>query len=258
MKKSALVLSAAFVGCCIATAQWTDVTLNPWHSMSSFSPGGTTPNDQRVLSGMTASQAWDLEAVAINYARQEVNLIGGYNFMGYDGPITSIFLSTSVITSVVGSPVNGYQNVSNPGFTYAIKLGTDQRYEVYSLTSSTSVVTAFYNSNRGLPTNFDTAGATLVSSGTFSLVSMVASVFIAESGLSFAGESRYVLTLPLSALQGQPILSYNEWCGNDSLIGNLSVAPTAVPEPSSWTASLVVIGGLVWRGRHLIARNIVA
>ena len=255
MKKSALVLSAAFVGCCIATAQWTDVTLNPWHAMSSFSPGGTTPNDQRVLSGMVASQVWDLEAVAINYASQEVNLIGGYNFMGYDGPITSIFLSTSVITSVMGSPVNGYQNVSNPGFTYAIKLGSDRRYEVYSLTSSTSVVTSFYNSNRGLPTNFDTAGATLVSSGTFGLVNMVASLFTAESGLSFAGESRYVLTLPLSALQGQPILSYNEWCGNDSLIGNLSTAPTAVPESGTWTACVAAFGAFVWRGRRLISHN---
>ena len=120
------------------------------------------------------------------------------------------------------------------------------------------MVTAFYSSNRGLPTNFDTSSATLVSSGTFRLVNMVASLFSAESGLSFAGDSRYVLTLPLSALQGQPILSYAEWCGNDSLIGNISVDPSAVPEPATWTACLAVFGGLVWRSRQVFARKLQA
>jgi hypothetical protein len=240
-------LCAAVCSSVSAVGQWVDVTLTPWHTMSSFSPQGTTPNDQRVLSGNIASQAWDLEAIAVNPAAQEISLIGGYNFLGYQGPATAIFLSTSVITSVTGSGSNGYQTVANPGFTYAIRLGANNQFDVYSLTSS-SVVTAFYVNNRGLPTEFTTSTASRVGSGSYSLVNLVASQFTELSGLSFAGDSRYVLTLPLSALQGQSILSYNEWCGNDSLIGNIDTSLVPVPETvtSAQYAFVATIGGYVF------------
>jgi hypothetical protein len=247
MKSSIVAALGAAISITAALGQWTDVTLAPWHSMSSFSPAGTSANDQRVLSGNIASQAWDLEAIAVNPVAQEVNLIGGYNFLGYQGPATAIFLSTSVITSVTGSGSNGYQTVANPGFNYAIRLGANNQFDIFSLTSS-SVVTAFYVNNRGLPTDFTTSTATHVGSGSYSLVNLVASQFTELSGLSFAGDSRYVLTLPLSALQGQSILSYSEWCGNDSLIGNIGTSLVAVPEAATFAQYTFVacIGGYVF------------
>jgi hypothetical protein len=131
-------------------AQWADITRAPWQAMTVLGPAGTTLNDQQVAAGSVARQDWDLEAIAINCSLQQVNLAGGYDFRGYQGPGTAIFLSPSVITTVVGGPGDGYQTVSNPGFTYAIRLGANNQFDVYSLSGS-SLVTAFYAGNRGLP-----------------------------------------------------------------------------------------------------------
>jgi hypothetical protein len=101
-----------------------------------------------------------------------------------------------------------------------------------------------------------TETATRVSSGTYSLVNLLSSQFTALSGLSYTEDSRYVLSLPIAAMQGQSVITYNEWCGNDSLIAELGPVYTAIPEPGTYAAGIAtaVIGGMAWRRRSRATR----
>ncbi len=216
-----------------------------------------TNEDQEVEPGMVNTQQWDLEGFFTEGT--SLTLIGGYNFQngleGYDSG--DIFIDTNDDPDYGGSGDNnddGYRTVNNSyGYNYVLDLDWSNKdnplYNVYTIDSSSKVLTAYYHQNQGSsPWRYVSGGTKILSGGIIKYSTGLTDQetgfkgdLFDTSGTDLGGShNKLVVDLGFLLPQGSNdsvnfTVHYTMGCGNDNIMGK-GIIPN--PEP----ATLILFG----------------
>ena len=193
--------------------------------------------DEEVEPGMATGQPWDVEAFFLD-DKDVLSLVGGYDFKnGYRGTIGGdIFIAVDEVPDYgvvnIGSG-NGPTVVNNTfGYDYAIQLvfnenGVSGTYNVYSLSSSSTVTVELQENEGSNPWKYN-AGGIYLGSASFTYTTGLSDA--AVGGL-LGGEHNQISGIDLSFIGTNKEIwtHYTMECGNDNLMGHGVV----VPEPGS-------------------------
>lgn len=210
--------------------------------------------DNEVEPGMIQDQSWDLEGFFLN--GNTLSLVGGYNFKTGNSTYTSgdIFISTNGAPKVQNYAGN-YSIVDNDyGYNYVIDLnwGDTNTYNVYAITKTSHVITAYYLQNQGSsPWQYKhddhNSEDSLVASGTIGYDPYTGGLFSGWNGNDTHNELQVDLGfLPVDV---GFYVHYTMGCGNDNIMGQY------IPNPEPATMLLLGFGliGLAGLGRRKIS-----
>ncbi len=198
--------------------------------------------DNETEPGTISNQSWDLEAIYLN--GKSLSIIGGFNFQAGNSGQNSgdIFIDVNGNatwgTDVYSGSSDGLFTVSNSTYKYDYVIhftgrtfngaGTDANqglanlnYKVYSLTESTTQLTAYYRINDEANPFTWASGGTEVASGTATQTDLGTANY---NGLT--GGQRYALGgLDLSFLSDAELsgalFKFTMECGNDNIVGRV-------------------------------------